>query len=289
MVVGALMGLGSAAATLHARERSFPLPPVTARLLYLTSGAAANRLALSFDALAADVYWIRAIQHYGRDYKNRSQANRFELLQPLLDVTTTLDPHFLIAYRFGAVFLAAHPPEGPGRPDLAIALLQKGLAANPARWQLAYDIAFTHYLYTGDYREAADWFGRAAAMPRAPSWLAPLAATTLAQGGNRQGARRMLQELRESQEYYLRRTADRILMQIDALDRVDVLQRLVEAYRGRQGRFPASWADMVSARALPRVPVDPLNVPFALDPATGRVSLSPESQLLPLPPTLQAR
>ena len=221
--------------------------------------------------------------------RTAAQANRFELLQPLLDVTTTLDPHFLIAYRFGAVFLAVHPPEGPGRPDLAIALLQKGLAANPQRWQLAHDIAFTHYLYTGDYREAADWFGRAAAMPRAPSWIAPLAATTLAQGGNRQGARRMLQELRESQEHYLRTAAERILMQIDALDRVDELQRLVEAYRDRQGRLPASWAELASTRALPGVPVDQFNVPFALDPVTGRVSLSQESPLLPLPPTLQAR
>lgn len=287
VVFSAWVSLGAAAAVLHARETSFPLPPVTARLMYLTSGAAANRLALSFDALLADVYWIRAIQHYGRDYKNRSRANRFELLQPLLDVTTTLDPHFLIAYRFGAVFLAVHPPEGPGRADLAIALLQKGLKANPERWQLAHDIAFTHYLYTGDYRAAAEWFERAAAMPRAPSWLGPLAATTLAQGGNRQGARQMLQELRGSQEQYLRRAAERILMQLDALDRVDVLQRLVDAYRDRQGRYPASWAEMAAARALPGVPVDPSDVPFALDPNTGRVSLAPASRLLPLPPTLQ--
>ena len=37
------------------------------RLLYVRSGEAAKRIALAFDALAADVYWIRAIQHYGGD------------------------------------------------------------------------------------------------------------------------------------------------------------------------------------------------------------------------------
>jgi hypothetical protein len=42
----------------------------------------------------SDVYWIRTIQHYGRDFKNRKRANRFELLYPLLDLTTTLDPRF---------------------------------------------------------------------------------------------------------------------------------------------------------------------------------------------------
>ena len=35
------------------------------RLLYVRSGEAAKRIALAFDVLAADVYWIRAIQHYG--------------------------------------------------------------------------------------------------------------------------------------------------------------------------------------------------------------------------------
>ncbi len=34
-------------------------------MLYLRSPDAAQRLTLGYDALAADLYWIRAIQHYG--------------------------------------------------------------------------------------------------------------------------------------------------------------------------------------------------------------------------------
>ena len=52
----------------------------------------------------------------------------YALLYPLLDITTTLDPLFNIAYRFGAIFLAEAYPAGAGRPDLAIALLEKGIA-----------------------------------------------------------------------------------------------------------------------------------------------------------------
>ena len=33
--------------------------------LYIPTGAVLQRVALSFDTLLADVYWIRAIQHYG--------------------------------------------------------------------------------------------------------------------------------------------------------------------------------------------------------------------------------
>ena len=289
VVVGAMIGIGLSAAVLAARESRYPLAPVPERLLYLRSGRTADRLMLSFDALAADVYWIRSIQHYGRDLKNRNQARRFELVAPLLDLTTTLDPHFLIAYRFGAVFLALEPPNGPGRADLAIALLNKGLQPNPTRWQLAHDIGFVHYFHTGDFLAAAEWFERAAAMPTAPSWLGPLAATTKAQGGNRRGARQMLEALRESPDIYVRRAAERALEQLTALDFIDHLTAIVKDFHRARGRYPSSWEEMIREKAIPGVPVDQQQVPFVYDPVTGRISISPDSPLSPLPATLQAR
>jgi hypothetical protein len=48
------------------RDRWYPRDDVEReQILYVRSGAALKRIALSFDAVAADVYWIRAIQHYG--------------------------------------------------------------------------------------------------------------------------------------------------------------------------------------------------------------------------------
>ena len=286
-VLGVVAGIAVAAVTLRAREARYPLPQSTDRLLYLQSGAAAGRLALSFDSLAADVYWIRTIQHYGRDYKNRGREGRFELLQPLLDLTTTLDPHFLIAYRFGAIFLAQAPPDGPGRPDQAIALLERGFKANPDRYQLPYDIAFTHYLYTGDFEAAVNWFRRAAALPGAPEWIGPLAAATAAKGGNRSGARQLLQELRTAQEEYVRRSAERLLLQLDALDAVDQLQIVANQYRETHGRPASGWSELVAARLLRAVPRDQFQVVFAYDPVTGNVSVAPDSPLMPIPKMLQ--
>ena len=287
VVVGAVVGIGVAAAVLHARESAFPLPPVTERMLYLQSGKTADRLMLDFDALASDVYWIRSIQSYGRDLKNRNRPDRFGQVAPLLDLTTTLDPHFLIAYQFGAVFLAFDPPNGPGRADQAIKLLEKGLAANPNSWQLAHDIAFVHYFHTHDYMAAADWFDRAAALPRAPEWIAPLAAMTKAQGGNRKGARQMLAELSNSPEGYIRKMALRSLEQLDAMDAIDVLEALTDRYRQLHERFPGSWQDLIADRALTGVPADKYGAPFELDPVTGRVSLSSKSPLSPLPEMLR--
>ncbi len=286
--VAALVGIVLAAAVLHAREESHPLPPSTERLLYLRSGRTADRLFLAFDAVAADVYWIRSIQHYGRDRRlPAGTPGKFELLQPLLDLTTTLDPRFNLAYRFGAIFLAIEPPDGPGRSDQAIALLEKGLRHNPNHWQYAYDIGFVHYWHTGDYLRAAEWFQRAAAMPNAPEWIAPLAAGTRAGGGDRAGARQLLAEMRQSPQRYIRETAERNLAQLDALDAIDRLQALVEHYRERAGTYPESWADLIRAGLLPGVPADVTGAPFAYDANAHRVRLGSSSSLSPLPPAFR--
>src|SRR5262245_42483117 len=173
--------LVGAAATLQAvREGRYPEPPATKESLYLTSGTTLRRLSVGYSALAADLYWIRAIQYYGgtrilleRPSDDRSTmaspADRdFELLYPLLDLTTTLDPRFNIAYRFGAIFMAEPSPGGAGRPDLAIALLEKGLRERPDKWEYMQDIGFVHYWWRHDYQEAAKWFDKASNVPGAP-------------------------------------------------------------------------------------------------------------------------
>jgi tetratricopeptide (TPR) repeat protein len=288
-LVFSLGGVAAAAAVLHARDRVAQPAAASARQLYLHSGPAARRAFLTFDALAADVYWMRTIQHYGRDRKSQRTSGRFELLQPLIDLTTTLDPHFNLAYRFGAIFLAMEPPDGPGRPDEAIALLEKGLAANPSRWQYAHDIGFVHYWHTGDYRQAALWFEKAAAMPGAPSWIRPLAALTLSKGGDRAGARALLNELRTSNEAYIRQAAERFLAQLQTLDRIDDVQARVNAFHAQTGRWPASLRELAAMGRLPGLPVDPTGTPLALDRASHRVVIGRESPLSPLPAAFARR
>lgn len=281
-LMGALAGLSLAGAVLHVRDAKYPAPPPTERLLYLRSGRVADRLMLSFDALAADVYWIRAIQHYGRDRKSPRDAGRFELLQPLLDLTTTLDPHFKIAYRFGAIFLALPPggeESGPGHPDQSIALLEKALQKNPDQWVYAHDAGFIHYFYTGNYTEASRWFERAAAMPDAPGWLAPLAAETRLGGGDRNGARQMLERLTNSEEPYIQRHAQRGLLQLQALDKIDALQAEVERFHAARRVYPFGWQEL-----LGMIPRDPAGVPYVYDQETHTVSLSEGPKGSPLSP-----
>src|ERR1700743_3504716 len=96
--------------------------------LILRSGKLLKVMSLEYAPLMADLYWTRVVQYYG-DKELREDAN-LELMWPLLDVTTTLDPHLLVAYRFGSMFLSENPPHGAGRPDLGSQLLQRGMQAD---------------------------------------------------------------------------------------------------------------------------------------------------------------
>src|SRR5579864_5232126 len=221
--------LASAVGLQAARERSYPPSPAEAASLYLRSGTLLRRLTITYNALAADVYWIRAIQYYGGTKRRldasllgpppppmlAAQPDDYDLLYPLLDITTTLDPRFNIAYRFGAVFLAEPFPRGAGRPDLAVALLEKGLTAKPDKWEYMQDIGFVHYWWTHDYKAASEWFTRAASAPGGPWFLRSMAATTLAVGRDRQSSRILWESIRESADNdWLRSDAERRLMQL---------------------------------------------------------------------------
>jgi hypothetical protein len=268
----------------YAHERTYPRAAADEATLYVPSGTALSKMALGYDALLADLYWIRAVQYFGgQTLAERARLKR-DLLYPLLDITTTLDPYFNIAYRFGAVFVAEGAPR-PGRPDLAIALLEKGIRAMPDRWQYPYDIAFIHYWWRRDYEAASAWFTRASQMPGSPEWMPGLAAITLSQGGNRRGARFLWRQILEGAEQeYMRKTAEQRLVQLDILDELDRLNAALDRVAADSGTRQTSWEALARRGWLRQVPPsDPSGTAYVLDPATGHATVDRSSPYFPLP------
>jgi hypothetical protein len=118
--------------------------------------------------------------------------------------------------------------------------------------------------------------------PGAPNWLEPVAASMLIRGGDRASARFLLREIMKSEEAWLRRMAMRGLAQVDTLDWMDQLQRVVNANPPPPGQ-PYSWQALIGRGLLRGIPRDPSDTPFDLDPSTGVVSLSKQSELYPIP------
>jgi len=135
-----------------------------------------------------------------------------------------------------------------------------------------------------DPKGAAEWFERGSRIPGAAWFLKPLAATTLAQGGHRAASRTLFRVLAESGESdWIRTDAARRLRQLDAMDALDELRRIVQTYRARGGATPVTWEILVRAGYLRAIPADPDGFVYALGPWSGDISLAEESTLLPLP------
>jgi hypothetical protein len=90
----------------------------------------------------------------------------------------------------------------------------------------------------------------------------------------------MWRQLLLSDQAWVRRSAERSLAQIDALDQIDQIQAIVSRSGLSVGTF--DWPSLVSRGILRGVPVDPTGTPYLIDPA-GRVRVSSASPLFPMP------
>ncbi len=184
-------------------------------LMFLPSEAKFSRLSGGYSGLLAAIYWTRAVQYYGRH--RLAHAKEFALLGTLLDIATNLDPHLLIAYRFGSLFLAGKPPEGAGDPQRAIYLLERGIVNNPDYWRLWEDLGFIYYWDMKDYAHAARAFQTGSERPGALPWMRVLAASVAAQGGEIQTSRILWTEIaRTAGNDSIRHSAEIHLAALDA-------------------------------------------------------------------------
>lgn len=253
-------------------------------LLWLQDPSWVRGAALGFDSLAADVYWIRAVVYFGKQRLSTRADKNYDLLYPLLNLVTALDPRFVAAYRFGAIFLSEPPPGGPNRPDQAIALLERGARQMPERWEFLHDIGFVHAWSTRDYQEAARWFDRASQMAGAPVWLKSTAALMLTRQGDRVAARQLWEQILQAADVdWIRGAAEFHIAQFDALDAIDSLNQVVWRYKASTGRMPQSWQELIAAQVLLAVPRDRAGEPFELDPINEDVRVARQSPLWPLP------
>lgn len=232
-------------------------------VLYISSPQAVKRLSLGYDGLMADLYWTRAVQYFGG--RHVAHASHYNLLAPLLEIATTLDPHLVVAYQFGANFLSPKPPNGAGMPDKAIQLVEYGIQNNPDNWKLYYELGFIYYMDLKDYGKAADAFARGAKVPDAHPFLKIMAAQMAQHAGDTQMARALWTTTYQStQDKQIRGNALAHLRALQVEDDVTALEDLVAQYSQRTGQTATSLSDLVAAHFLRSVPLDPTGRPYKL-------------------------
>lgn len=239
--------------------------------LIVSSGPLLQKLSMGYAPLMADIYWTRAIQNFGTHLAN--QDANVSLLAPLLNITVTLDPQLKVAYQFGAIFLAEAQPVGAGRPDQAIALVKRGIAANPDDWQLEYQLGCIYYWNAQDYRAAADAFWKTSSMPGAPEWMKAFAAAVEQKGNSPEASRVMWQEaFRESKDPRLKENAEYQLGRLQLEQDLKNLDLAMGEFEKRTGHAVGSLQDLVSAGILRGVPVDPSGHAYGICAGNGALN-----------------
>ena len=245
--------------------------------LVLRSGPLVKAMSLEYAPLAANLYWTRVVQYYGN--KHADQQANLDLLWPLLDVTTTLDPNLIVAYRFGGMFLSDAPPRGAGQPQRGIELLQRGIRANPEYWRFYEDIGFIYYFDLHDYHNAAEALMAGSKVPGAMVWMKTAAARIAEKGESLEISAKLWSEIYNStSEPSIKENAKLHLQLLRARADCGELTKLAAEYKKRTGRPPKEVLDLVKAGLLPGLAVDPTGVVYWFD-LEGNAEVNPASPL----------
>jgi tetratricopeptide (TPR) repeat protein len=290
LIVIMLVGLGALYPLQRSIDRSTPAE-VGDETLFITSGKTIKRMSAGLEALAADLYWIRTIQYFGKKLidsgKPLSSAAtkdiQMDLLAPFLNIVVTLDPQHLPAYRFGAMFL-------PERDmPAAISLVEKGIRENPNAWRLYQDLGYIYWqagnTSTGqqqvdNYAKSAEWYEKGGNAEGAPFWMHDLAGLMQIKGGSREAARAVYSAYLSSDDQNVRAQAIDRLKQLQSLDELDAINALIASYKQHTGACPTDLRQFASRfRAMnfalneDSVPIDPDGFPYSYDPAKCKAEL----------------
>lgn len=157
-------------AAVVAYQTTRPLAAAGEPRVFVPSPVYYEKLPESWQLTVADTYWLYLIQYYGEHIRG---DYRFDSLPELLDLVTTLSPHWERPYLFGAYALL-DMDRGRGRPDLSYELLERGYAENPDDWRIPFNLGIFAYWFGAKLPQlegqdkdqvAAQWMDAAAKLP----------------------------------------------------------------------------------------------------------------------------
>ncbi len=263
------------------------------------NGSRLKGFALGTEGLIADWYFMRSLQYIGGKIENSKTETiniddlsdlNLRLLYPLLNNATDLDPHFIGAYTYGALILPAVDKEK------AIELTTKGIARNPDSWRLYQHLGYI-YWKLHRYDKATETYQKGSEIAGAQPFMKLMAASMQADGGSRDTARSIYQQMLDSSDdEQIRSTAVGRLAELKWFDERDAVDKELAAFKERNGHCAAALSEIWPELSRVRLPaineftvdkanrlVDPTGAPYLLDRDNCRVTLDREHTGLPRP------
>ena len=251
--------MASAVAVLTMLEAHRP-PAVRAQeLAYLPKGEHLRVAVLGYRQLAADLIWLKAVQHFGEAKARRSQ---FVWAYHAADVVTDLDPKFTMAYLATGTALGVWG----GMVDESIAILEKGMKQNPDEWRFPFYIGYDYFYELCDSAHAAPYIRLASTLPGSPAYLPRLAARMTVEGGDVDLALEFLRRVDEqTRDPRTHEVLAFKMKEVMAERDIRILERAVQEYHARHRRLPVSLAELIKTGMLPALPEEPLGGEYVLN------------------------
>lgn len=197
--------------------------PMPTELMYLPNEKLLTHFTGGMSSIVANMLWLRCVRYIAQEAKG---ARNFEWLEQMIRTVVRLDPHFVDAYRYGGLFLAALKAED----DAGLALLHEGIRRNPRAWELPYECAMIYLLNRGDQPGARDmaafYLSMSAATGTAPPFVADAAVKLQRDGSMLEIEFEMWARMAESDDAFLRELAE------------SKLREMQERLQGRPGPTP---------------------------------------------------
>jgi len=206
-----------------------------------------------FTALAADYYWLQAVQlvgNAGDAFRSAAQIGK------LLDVVTELDPWVDHPYRFGAVWMT----NSLRNVQHANALLRRGIAYHPEDWRDRFYLGFNQFFYLEENEAAAETLEPATRLTGAPRYLPRLVARLRSESDGLDSAAVFLEELaRRAPDDSKRAEYEKALDEIETERRARFLDEARAEYKRRSGRDITAVEDLLAGPSpvLRQIPSEP--------------------------------
>jgi hypothetical protein len=257
---------GSAVGVLTMVDRQRPSLARAEELSYLPKGEYLKIAVLGYQQMAADLIWLKAVQHLGERYQTRAG---YLSAYHAVDVLTDVDPAFVFAYQGAGTVLGVWA----GLPDESIALLTKGMRQHPDVWQLPFYVGYDYFYELRDTVMGARYFRMASVLPGAPDYLPRLAARMTVEAGDPQAALEFVQRLyQQTEDERVRQGLARRMKEVIAERDIRFLEEGVRRYKARYGKLPVKLEDLVTREIILKIPEEPFGGMYELQASAGTVT-----------------
>lgn len=239
--LGLAFGLGLLLMVLGQRTPSTKLRESEFRPLLLRPSLA-RTVSKPMLPMLVDVLWLRTVNAIGMRETEQKNLALYEYGVAL----TEIDPRFYVAYKYVGlnVPFAKDRNVWVGGPE-ASDMFRRGLKQFPNDPTLHMYLGFNLFHRERKFLEASEVFQRAAGLPGALNFMAPLAARLRAHGGAPEEALAMTREmLAAEQNEEVRATLEERLKELEVEVVLQAVDRAAEEYEKRTGRAPVTLDDL---------------------------------------------